>query len=162
MLAQAMSKALSDCLPGIITAIQVQSQGLASNTSHAVSSSSLASILKLQATNSNTQPPLWVTSLFLVSFPLLHLFKPNFWHPISSISRVFQSTRIGGSVTSSFPAISGLAPLVGRDFVIGPTYYPIPNKLVSKIIGSQFVELADLLPDNLKINETETQTNLGW
>ena len=157
MLAQAMSKALSDCLPRIITAIQVQSQGLASNTSHAVSSSSLASILKLQASNSNSQPPLRVTSLFLV-----HLFKPNFWHPISSFSRVFQSMRIGGSVTSSFPAISGLAPLIGRDFIIGPTYYPIPNKLVSKIISSQFVELADLLPDNLKINETETQMNLGW
>ena len=159
MLAQAMSKALSDCLPGIIAAIQVQSQGLASNTSHAVSSSSLASILKLQATNSNTKPPLRVlTSLFLVLFPLLHLFKPNFWHPISSFSRVFQSMKIGGSVTSSFPAISGLAPLVGRDFVIGPTHYPIPNKIIS----SQFVELADLLPDNLKINETETQTILGW
>jgi len=38
-----------------------------------------------------------------------------------------------------------------------PSYSPIPNKLVSKIISSQLVELADLLPDNLMINETETQ-----
>ena len=132
MLAQAMSKALSDCLPGIITAIQVQSQGLASNTSHAVSSSSLASILKLQATNSNTLPPLWVTSLFLVSFPLLHLFKF-----LASHLQLLQSVPVNenwGSVTSSFPTISSLAPLIGRDFVIGPAYSPIPNKLVSKII----------------------------
>ena len=28
---------------------------------------------------------------------------------------------------------------------------------MSKIISSQFVELGDLLPDNLMINETETQ-----
>ena len=69
--------------------------------------------------------------------------------------------RIGGCVASPFPAISTWAPLVGRDFVIGPGYSPIPNKIVSKIISSQFVELADLLPDNLKIKETEPQMFLG-
>ena len=45
----------------------------------------------------------------------------------------------------------------GRDFVVGPGYSPIPSKLVSKICSGLFVDLADLLPDNLKAHENEAQ-----
>ena len=145
-----MSKALSDCLPRIIAAIQVQSQGLASNTSHAVSSSSLASILKLQPTNSNTQPPLQVTSLFA-------LIQTQFLETHLQLLHSVPVNENWGQCHLVFSHHFQFGPLVGRDFIIGPAYSPIPNKLVSKIISSQFVKLADLPPDNLKINETETQ-----
>ena len=49
-LALATSKALSDCLPGIIPEIQVQSQSVVSNTSHAVSS-----LFSLSSSTSFTQ-----------------------------------------------------------------------------------------------------------
>ena len=81
-------------------------------------------------------------------------------NPIFGLPSLGSSARIGGAVTSSFPAISNSAPLAGREFVIGPGYSLISNKLVSKIISGQFVELADLLPDNLKITEPENQTFL--
>ena len=164
-LAQAKSKAQSDCLPGIIAAIQVQSQSVASNTSHTVScsfsSSTSASLPQTPghqqqhpaASTGNISVPCFVSTFCTYSNPIFGL-------PSLASSACSQSTIIGGPVASSFPAISNSAPLIGRDFVIGPRYSPIPNKLVSKIISSQFVELADLLQDNLKINETETQTFL--
>lgn len=61
---------------------------------------------------------------------------------------------------SAFPAISVSSAAVGKDFVIGPGYSPIPHKLVTKITTGLFVELEDLLPDNLKANKSETQTFL--
>lgn len=45
--------------------------------------------------------------------------------------------------------------MVRKDFVIGRAYSPI--QLASKIMSSQFIELVDLLPDDLKANESETQ-----
>ena len=61
---------------------------------------------------------------------------------------------------SAFPTISVSSAAVGKDFVIGPGYSPIPHKLVTKITSGLFVDLVDLLPDNLKANESETQTFL--
>lgn len=49
-------------------------------------------------------------------------------------------------------------PVVKKDFVICPGYSPIQHKLVLKITTRQFIELADLLPDNLKANQSKTQT----
>lgn len=41
-----------------------------------------------------------------------------------------------------------------------PGYSAIPFKLISKICSDLFVDLADLLPGNLKANKNETQTFL--
>ena len=38
-------------------------------------------------------------------------------------------------------------------FSLGPGHKPIPAKLVSKILTRQFVELADLIPENLDVPE---------
>ena len=47
-----------------------------------------------------------------------------------------------------------------KPFVVGPGYSPIPDKLVMKIRSCQFVDLADLLAENLKAQEAEPQTYL--
>ena len=39
--------------------------------------------------------------------------------------------------------------------MVGPGYSPVPEKLVSKIRSGQFVDLADLLAEILKIQEPE-------
>ena len=44
--------------------------------------------------------------------------------------------------------------------MVGPGYSPIPEKLVTKIRTGQFIDLADLLTENLKGQETEPQTYL--
>ena len=44
--------------------------------------------------------------------------------------------------------------------MIGPGYTPIPYKLVINITGGQFIELADLLLDNIKAQDMESQAYL--
>ena len=65
-------------------------------------------------------------------------------------------------VTSSLPSLeSSLASSQSeKAFIVGPGHAPIPSQLVSKIIGDQFVELADLLSANLRAVEQEPQTFL--
>ena len=53
-----------------------------------------------------------------------------------------------------------LAPSVGKAFVVGPGYAPIPRKLVAKITSGAFVELADLLAENIRAQEAEPHTYL--
>ena len=66
-------------------------------------------------------------------------------------------------VTSSLPSLeSSLASSQSeKPFIVGPGHAPIPSQLVSKIIGDQFVELADLLSVNLREVEQEPQTFLN-
>ena len=65
-------------------------------------------------------------------------------------------------VTSSLPSLeSSLASSQSeKAFIVGPGHAPNPSQLVSKIIGYQFVELADLLSPNLRAVEQEPQTFL--
>jgi hypothetical protein len=44
--------------------------------------------------------------------------------------------------------------------VVGPGYAPVPNKLVTKITAGMFIELADLLAENIKAQEIEPQAFL--
>ena len=53
-----------------------------------------------------------------------------------------------------------LAPSVRKTFVVGPGYTPIPGKLVAKITSGAFVELADLLAENIRVQEAEPHTYL--
>ena len=53
-----------------------------------------------------------------------------------------------------------LAPSVGKAFVVGPGYAPIPGKLVAKITSGAFVELADLLAENIRVQEADPHTYL--
>ena len=41
-------------------------------------------------------------------------------------------------------------PTLNKAFVIGPGYAPVPYTLVAEITGGQFIDLADLLPDNIR------------
>ena len=48
-----------------------------------------------------------------------------------------------------------LAPSVGKAFVVGPGYTPILGKLVAKMTSGAFVELVDLLAENIGAQEAE-------
>ena len=53
-----------------------------------------------------------------------------------------------------------LAPSVSKVFVVGPGYAPILGKLVAKITSGTFVELVDLLVENIRTQEAEPHTYL--
>ena len=158
-LAQAMLRALSDCLPGILASMQ----GRDIAPSHTALSSTIpagpSTFSSVLATGSSASLGNIVVPSFVSTFSTLP--SPAFGYPSFSLSSALQtSPSVRGVPFSSFPTISSTAPVVGKDFVIGPGYSPIPHKLANKITSGQFVELADLLPDNLKVNESETQTFL--
>ena len=65
-------------------------------------------------------------------------------------------------VYSLVPSTSSptLAPSVSKAFVVVSGYVPIPGKLVAKITSGAFVELADLLAENIRAQEAEPHTYL--
>ena len=67
--------------------------------------------------------------------------------PISSTSFATNLTSLGSSSTPSFQQL----------FIVGPGFSPVPYKLVSQIVSGKFVDLAELLSDNLKDAESEPQ-----
>ena len=65
--------------------------------------------------------------------------------------------------TVSYLSSSTMHPALAKAFVVGPRYAPVPNKLVTKITSSMFIELADLLAKNIKSQEIEPQVQKnGW
>ena len=71
--------------------------------------------------------------------------------PASSAPSLFDSSLVP---STSSPT---LAPSVGKAFVSGPGYAPIPEKLVAKITSGAFVELAE----NIRAQEAEPHTYLN-
>ena len=154
-LAQAMSKALKDSLPDILAALH--NHNAVSSHSAVISTSSPVPLTQAslgQATTTGT----FIVPSFVSTFSTLS--TPAYVFSSLPLPSGSGSPTVGGGVVSPFPAISVSSAAVGKDFVIGPGYSPIPHKLVTKITTGLFVELADLLPDNLKANESETQTFL--
>ena len=85
---------------------------------------------------------------------------PSFLCTYSSVSipivpRASQPPVLASSTPSFFnsslvPSTSSptWAPSVGKVFVVGPGYVPIPEKLAAKITSGAFIDLADLLAKN--------------
>ena len=74
--------------------------------------------------------------------------------PASSAASLFDSSLVP---STSSPT---LAPSVWKAFVVGPSYAPIPGKLVAKITSGALVEFADLLAENIRAQEAEPHTYL--
>ena len=67
---------------------------------------------------------------------------------------------VGGSCGGATGSESSTFPNLNKAFVVGPGYAPVRYKLVSKITAGLFVDLADLLPDNIRAEEVELQVFL--
>ena len=52
---------------------------------------------------------------------------------------------------------SSSVPTLQQPFIVGPGFLPVPYKLVSQITSGKFIDLAELLSDNLRDNEAEPQ-----
>ena len=160
-LSQAFSQALGQSLPQILAVFQanratsastssaVQSPGDGAHASNVASSS----IPSSSTTSGNVVVPSFISTYSTVGNPVFTaLGQP----PLMAISTP------SSFVSPAWPAPgnSTFVPSVGKAFVVGPGYAPIPAKLVAKITSGVFVELADLLAENLRAQESEPHTYL--
>ena len=67
---------------------------------------------------------------------------------------------VGGSCGGATGSESSAFPNLNKAFVMGPGYVEVPYKLVSKITAGLFLDLAGLLPDNIRTQEIEPQAFL--
>ena len=169
-LSQAFSRALGDSLPQIVAAVQNQPSqlsasnitamgGMPSNTgsSSFPISSSPGSAAGLSAGNI-VVPSFISTYCTLGNSSLSH---PSLFGSHGVSSGALPATSQFVSPAFSTPALApSVASSLHKPFVVGPGYSPIPAKLVTKIRAGQFVDLADLLPENVKAQDSEPQSYL--
>ena len=167
-LTEAVVQANGNSIPAIISSIQRNTSSQAFSSVPGVSASGAPQPLFSSASTSSGSTSDGVSSVASGTFTL-PAFVPTFTPvpaiTVSSSARPVAptpSTFVSPGVTSGLPSLeSSLAsPKSEKAFIVGPGHAPIPSKLVSKIVGGQFVELADLLSVNLRAVEQEPQTFL--
>ena len=156
-IAVAVAHALENSLPAIISAVRENTAPISSvppvfasvDSGHAmVVESSLA------ASSGTLRLPAFVST-----FPSVPAITgSNSSRPVAAFTSPVMATH----VTGAFSGFDGpvLSPSFDKAFVVGPGHAPVSAKLVSKITGGLFVDLADLLSANLHSVEHEPQTFL--
>ena len=84
--------------------------------------------------------------------------SPSVVSSVSATSSANLPVVAGGSCGAATGTESSTFPNLNEAFVVGPGYAPVLYKLVSKITGGLFVDLADLLPDSIQAQEIEPLT----
>ena len=86
-------------------------------------------------------------------------FVSTFSAPIPSLTLSASFSTVNAAFPSSAISATPLAPLpvLHQQFVVGPGFSPVPEKLVSQIVAGKFVELHELLPSNIVLTEPEPQ-----
>lgn len=113
------------------------------------------SLLPLHASAASTTQDTLVAPSFISTFSTLGS-PPVFSSHLPATSIANPPMVVGGSSSGATANFSTL-PTKNNAFPIGPGYAPLPYKLVAKITGSQFIDLADLFPDNVRAQEIEPQ-----
>ena len=169
-LSQAFSWALSDSLPQILAAVQNQTSQLTASNVTATGSMPLNTFSSSFPISSspgfaaglsagNIVVPFFISTYCTLGNPSLS--HPSLFGSHGLLSGVLPATSQFFSPVFSTPTLAHVvASLLHKPFVVGPGYSPIPEKLVRKIKAGQFVNLADLLPENVKAQDFEPQTYL--
>ena len=169
-LSHAFSRALSNSLPQILVAVQNQ-------TSHPTASSVAVSASVPSSTRSSSFPinfsPRFaagpsagniIVPSFISTYCMLgnsSLSHPSLFGSQGASSGALPTTSQFFSLTFSTPTLAhSVTSFLHKTFVVGPGYSPIPEKLVTKIKAGQFVDLVDLLPENVKAQDSEPQMYL--
>lgn len=184
-LTQAFSRALEESLPGIFAAVRAQVGGSPSSSAHGLVSTAtnlgaspstsynlsgpptstgnltVPSFISTYCTLDNAQPHVAASTPSFVSQPLHRdgLVRPSWTGGGDSTSLDCLPSSLALPTGSLLPSTSGY-PALAKAFVVGPGYAPVPNKLVTKITAGMFIELADLLAENIKAQEIEPQAFL--
>ena len=103
------------------------------------------------AVNQTQPPPSGMSPLIVPSF------VPQFSVAGSTNHQNSSSVALPSSVNSVPGCLLANTPPLNQPFVVGPGYSPIPYKVVSQIVAGKYVNLEDLLPENISIQEPEPQ-----
>ena len=157
-LSQAISQGFQQSLPLLLAAFRENgapnSSSSTSGNSHAASSAinvpwthtSTSTGCRSSSLAGSVTAPSFLSTYSSISIPVVpHASQPPV--PASSAPSLFDSPL---APTSNSPT---LAPSVGKVFVVGPGYAPVLGRLVAKITSGAFVELADLLAENMRAQE---------
>ena len=139
---------------------------------------SLVSSLPSTSLTDSSNLPLAVSSSLVASSSAPHLpsavqthstgrpiVVPSFVNTITSPARILPSSlsMLSPSIASGpLPACptsfsSSTVPTLQQPFIVGPGCSPVLYKLVSQITSGKFIDLAELLSENLRDNEAEPQ-----
>ena len=155
-LTQVISQAFQQSLPQMLADFRENgapnsTSGTSGNSSAASSATSVPSTYTSTSTASRSSSlagsvtvPSFLSTYSSVGIPVVpRASQPPV--PALSAPSLFDSflVPLTGSLT--------LAPSVGKAFVVSPGYAPIPEKLGAKITSGAFVELADLLAENIHL-----------
>ena len=160
-LSLAISQALADSLPALLSSLR----------EHAVQNTSSSSVPLAPPASPAVVPPATVPGQSLPQLGTFGQVVPSFIPTYSTLSSPAVVSSLSPVPSSTFPPLSlrgslgattfsSTPPTLGSDFPVGPGYSPIPHKLVVKITGGQFIELGDLLSDNIKAQDTQPQAYL--
>ena len=167
-LTEAVVRAIGNCIPAIISSIQSNASSHVSSSvagvsatgaPRPISSSASAPIATTSDGVSSVASGTFTLPAFVPAFPPVSAITvSSSAHPVTPTLSPFVSpgdTRGLPSIESSLASPKSL-----KAFIVGPGLATIPSKLMLKIVGAQFVELADLLSVNLRAVEQEPQTFL--
>ena len=148
-ISHAFSRALSDSLTQILAAMQ--------NQTSQFTASSVAALGSVPSSTCSSSFPV-NSYCTLGNSSLSH---PSLFGSHGASGGVLPATSHLFSPAFSTPTLAhSVASLLNKPLVTGPGYSPIPEKLVTKIKARQFVDRADLLPENVKAQDSKPQTYL--
>ena len=164
-LAQAISRALTESLHLLLSSLR-DSSGANTNIAAMSSPLSLALNSRQSPAFSSSGTPC-STSQFsgTLVVPSFILTYSSFGSPlfVSTLPATYSANlpvAVGGSCGGTTGSESSTFPNLNKAFVVGPGYAPVQYKLVSKITAGLFVDLADLLPENIRAEEIGPQAFL--
>ena len=123
------------------------SSGPSNSTHYPASSSSGTPCSTSQSSGTLDVPLIFLT---YISFD-----GPSVVSTLPATSSTNLPVAVRGSYGGATGSVSSLFPSLNKAFVVGPGYAPVLYKLVSKSLARLFVDLADLLPDNVRAQEVE-------
>ena len=164
-LAQAFSRALVDSLPSLLSSLGDYSGGNTNMSATSGSFISASNSTQSPASSSSVTPGstsqssgTLVVPSFISTFNTLG--GPSVVSTLPASSAEHLPVGVGGFCGGAFASVSSTFPSLYKAFVVGPGYAPVPYNIVSKITAGLFVDLADLLPDNIRAQEIEPQAFL--
>ena len=165
-LAQAFSRVLMDSLPSLLSSLRDYSGGntnmaTASGSFISASNSTVSGILELRY--SRLYVPVFRyagCSSFISTYSTLG--GPSVVSTLPALPAEHLPVGVGSSCGGAIASVSSTFPSLHKTFVVSPDYAPVPYKIVFKIMAGFFVDLANLLPDNIRPQEIEPQAFLEW